>query len=187
MAYLDALNWLVDTLAATRIVPRQTGALAAALEIGGTVNITGTTTISGPTTISGTLTTTGAVSSGGAVTSDRLPTVNLAAPTQALTAAMSGQTFVAAVDAAFTLPAASVGNGVNFRIITGVASAGTGVTIVRAGADTINTNVSPTGVAITGATTITNTGATDVVGDQQWLVSDGVSVWRGINVQGVWA
>jgi len=125
----------------------------------------------------------------GAVTGDvtgsatRLPAVNLAAATQALTIAHSGQTFVGAVDAVFTLPLASVGAGVYYHFVTGVASAGTGlrITAVTPG------EIFGAGVDTGAAGSITNSGATDVVGDCITLVSDGVDQWIGINVRGTWA
>jgi hypothetical protein len=178
MSYFDAINWAVETLSAKRIVPLPTGSSSTpTLELAGTVNLTGTTTISGALTTTSTL----------SPTSTKEPAVNLAHAGGALTAAQSGQTFVGVVDAAYTLPLASVGNGVHFKIMCGALSVGTGLTITRAGSDTIESRVSATGAVLAGKTTITNSGATDVVGDMQWLISDGVSAWRCIGVIGTWA
>src|SRR6266480_5735811 len=158
MPYYDAINWAVETLSAKRIVALPTGSSAAP-----TLELAGVTTLSGTTTISGTLNTTGAV------TSSRLPTVNLAAATQGLTAAQSGQTFVGAVDAVFTLPAAAtVGAGIHYYIVTGVASGGTGLRCTANAADTLFA----AGVTTGAGGNITNSGATDVNGDGVHLVSD---------------
>lgn len=124
---------------------------------------------------------TGAITMTGAV---RQPAVNLAAASQTLTAAQSGQTFVGVVDAAFTLPAAAtVGAGVHYYIVTGVASAGTGLTVVANAAD----DIFAAGVDTAAGGTITNSGASDVIGDNLHLVSDGVSRWVGVSARGTWA
>ena len=119
----------------------------------------------------------------------KLGALNLAVATpKVLSASESGQAFVGVVDCAFTLPtAAAAGAGAHYHIITGVASAGTGVTVTRAGSDTIDGRVSPTGATITDATVLTNTPGTDVKGDSVWLLSDGVSKWHMIGITGVWA
>lgn len=146
-----------------------------------------TITASGAITASGGVT--GAVTGTVTGSASKFAGVNLAVATpKVLTAAESGQVFVGVVDCAFTLPsAATAGNGAHYHIITGVASAGAGVTVVRAGSDTIDGRVSPTGATITAAATLTNTAGTDVKGDSVWLVSDGVSKWTMIGITGVWA
>ena len=111
------------------------------------------------------------------------PAVNLAAATQTLTAAQSGQTFVGAVDAVFTLPLASVAAGINYTFVTGVASAGTGLRV---------TAVTPSelfgaGVDTAAAGSLTNSGATDVIGDSITIVSDGGVQWIVISARGTWA
>jgi hypothetical protein len=114
--------------------------------------------------------------------------VNIAAPSQALLAVNSGDVYIAVVDGAFTLPLAAAAPGAEFTIITGVASGGTGVTILRAGADVMNAKTLPAGgTAITGATTITNTGASDVVWDRMTMKSDGVAGWYAVEQSGIWA
>ena len=68
-------------------------------------------------------------------------TVNLAAPTQTLTAAQSGEKFVGAVDAVFTLPAASAATeGVWYEFETGALSVGVGLSISPAAVDHIRGN-----------------------------------------------
>ncbi len=114
----------------------------------------------------------------------RLAAVNSAAATQTLTAAQSGQTFVGAVDAVFTLPAtATVGAGVHYHIVTGVASAGTGLRVTANAAD----DIFAAGVDTAAGGSITNSGATDVIGDHVTLVSTGAGRWVGINSRGTWA
>lgn len=116
------------------------------------------------------------------------PAVNLAAPTQALLAVNSGDIYVAAVDAAFTLPLAKAAPGAEFTIITGAASAGAGVTILRAGSDLMNAKTLPAGgTAITGAALLTNTPASDVVWDRITLKSDGNINWYAVEQSGIWA
>ena len=120
--------------------------------------------------------------------------VTLSAATQTLKAAQSGQMFVAAVDAVFTLPLASTMPGGTFTIVTGAASSGTGVVVTAAAGDIITAKTFPgnaTGVsvAITTATggSITNTGASDVVWDRVTLRSDGVTHWYAVEQSGIWA
>jgi hypothetical protein len=122
---------------------------------------------------------------------DQTPVV-VAAPSQTLTAAMAGATLIGVVDAAFILPLAADMPGKAFTFITGAVSGGTGLTITRAGADTINMKTFPgnaTGVtvAITAATVVTNAGASDVVWDMVTLVSDGVNRWIAVSQVGIWA
>lgn len=155
--------------------------------------------VSKAATVTGTLTASGGVTGNitGNVTGNvtgsatKMAGVNLAVATpKIVTAAESGQVFVGVVDCAFTLPtAAAAGNGAYYTFITGVASAGTGLTITRSGSDTIDgvTGSSLTPTAITNATSLTNSGASDVKGDYVTLVSDGVSKWLMINVVGTWA
>lgn len=131
-----------------------------------------------------TYSTAGAIIQSGAVTSSRQPAVNLAAASQTLTAAQSGQTFVGVVDAVFTLPAAAtVGAGVHYYIVTGVASGGTGLVVTANGAD----DIFAAGVDTAAGGSITNSGATDAIGDNVHLVSDGVSRWVGVSARGTWA
>lgn len=99
-----------------------------------------------------------------------------AGPTSgALTAAMSGRLCIGVVDAAYTLPAPTAG--VWYTIVTGVASAGTGLAITATAAVIQGKTTSAGTVAITNATTITNSGASDVVGDYVTIRSDGTNWW----------
>jgi len=119
-----------------------------------------------------------------ATTALELPST--AGPTSgALTAAMSGRLCIAVVDAVYTLPAPTAG--VWYTIWTGVASVGTGV-VVTATSTLIQAKVSnaAAAAAITDATSITNTGATDIVGDQVTIRSDGTR-WFVTSQSGTWA
>jgi hypothetical protein len=110
--------------------------------------------------------------------------VNLAAATQALTAAMSGQKFVGAVDAVFTLPAAAVAlTGVWYEFETGALSVGVGLSISPAAADHIRGN----GLTSTDDKDLINTGATDVLGDFVRIYCDGVDGWVIDAIIGIWA
>lgn len=105
-----------------------------------------------------------------------------------LTSADAGKTFVCVVDAAFTLPLTTTCSGARIGFLVGVASAGAGVVLTANGADTLNAKTTSAGTtAITGAATLTNTPATDVVWDRMELVSDGVSKWIAVAQSGVWA
>ena len=102
--------------------------------------------------------------------------VDTAGPTSgALTTAMSGRLCIGVVDAAYTLPAPTAG--VWYTIITGVASAGTGLTITATGPFIQGKTTAAGTTAITDATTLTNSGASDVVGDYVILRSNGTSWW----------
>ncbi len=110
--------------------------------------------------------------------------VNLAAVTQALTAAQSGEKFVGAVDAVFTLPAAAAGTaGVWYEFETGAVSAGTGLSISPAAADHIRGN----GLTSVDNKDLINSGATDRLGDSVRLYCDGVDGWVIEAVIGTWA
>ena len=110
--------------------------------------------------------------------------LNLAAATQALTAAQSGEKFVGAVDAVFTLPAAAAGTaGVWYEFETGALSAGTGLSISPAAADHIRGN----GLTSTDDKDLINTGATDRLGDSVRIYCDGVDGWVIETVVGTWA
>jgi hypothetical protein len=112
-----------------------------------------------------------------------LPTT--AGPTSgALTAAMSGRLCIGVVDAVFTLPAPTAG--VWYTIVTGVASAGTGLAITATSTLIQGKTTSAGTTAITNATTITNSGATDVVGDYITIRSDGTK-WYVVGQSGTYA
>ncbi len=131
-------------------------------------------------TISGTVAFTGAVTASGGL--------KTAATTAASGATVAGQLYVGVVDAAFTLPLAASNPGAIITIVTGVASAGTGLTIAPTGSDKIQAMTKASGgTALTDKTTVTNSGASDVVGDCMVLQSDGVSNWRAISIIGTWA
>lgn len=111
-------------------------------------------------------------------------TVNLAAATQALTAAQSGQKFVGAVDAVFTLPAAAAGTkGAWYEFECGALSSGTGLSISPAAADHIRGN----GLTAVDDKDLINSGATDRLGDMVRLYCDGVDGWVIEAVLGTWA
>lgn len=113
--------------------------------------------------------------------------VNLAAPTQTLTAAQSGQCFVGAVDAVFTLPASSAATkGVVYEFETGALSSGTGLSISPDAADAIAGN----GLTATLDKDLINTGATDRLGDSVRIYCTGVAgatAWWIESIIGTWA
>lgn len=110
--------------------------------------------------------------------------VNLAAATQTLTADQSGERFVGAVDAVFTLPAASSSTkGVWYEFETGALSSGTGLSISPAAADHIRGN----GLTSTDNKDLINTGATDRLGDSVTLYCDGADGWVITQIIGTWA
>lgn len=109
--------------------------------------------------------------------------VNLAAATQALTADQSGQTFVGAVDAVFTLPAAGAGTkGVFYTLICGALSTGVGLSASPAAADAVVGN----GLTAVVDKDLINTGATDRLGDSVTILCDGVQ-WVITAIIGTWA
>ena len=110
--------------------------------------------------------------------------VNLAAATQTLTAAMSGEKFVGAVDAVFTLPAAAAGTkGVWYEFECGAVSAGTGLSISPNASDHIRGN----GLTSTDDKDLINSGATDRLGDSVRLYCDGAEGWVIEEIIGTWA
>ena len=117
----------------------------------------------------------------------RIRKVNAAAATQALTAGQSGEKFVGAVDAVFTLPAAAAALlGVFFEFQCGAVSAGTGLSISPAAADGIG------GYGLTSVVNkdLINTGATDVLGDLiriRCTGATGTGAWVIEDVRGIWS
>jgi len=110
--------------------------------------------------------------------------VNLAAATAALTAAQSGERFVGAVDAVFTLPAAAAATkGVWYEFETGALSVGTGLSISPAAADHIRGN----GLTSVDDKDLINTGSGDRLGDSVRIYCDGVDGWVIDAVIGTWA
>lgn len=109
--------------------------------------------------------------------------VNLAAATQALTAEQSGQRFVGAVDAVFTLPAAGAATkGVQYEFECGALSVGTGLSVSPAAADAIAGN----GLTAVANKDLVNTGASDRLGDSATIYCDGVQ-WVIASIIGTWA
>jgi len=110
--------------------------------------------------------------------------VNLAAATQALDASHSGQKFVGAEDAVFTLPAAAAGTkGVWYEFETGALSTGVGLSISPAAADHIRGN----GLTSTDNKDLINSGASDRLGDMVKIYCDGVDGWVIEAIIGTWA
>lgn len=110
--------------------------------------------------------------------------INLAAASQTLTAAQSGQRFVGAVDAVFTLPAASsTTKGVWYEFECGALSTGTGLSISPAASDHIRGN----GLTAVDDKDLINSGATDRLGDSVRLYCDGVDGWVIAAIIGTWA
>lgn len=116
-----------------------------------------------------------------------LRTVNLAAATQTLTAAQSGQKFVGAVDAVFTLPAAAAATlGVWYEFETGAVSSGTGLSISPVAADAVAGN----GLTSVVNKDLINSGASDRLGDSVRMYCTGVSgtnAWVIDSIIGTWA
>lgn len=127
------------------------------------------------------------VTLGGIQLSGNRRKVNLAAATQDLTAAQSGEHFVAAVDAVFTLPASGADTkGVEYEFSCGALSTGTGLSISPAAADAIGGN----GLTVVVDKDIINTGATDRLGDYVKIVctgETGATAWRIVGIIGTWA
>ena len=110
--------------------------------------------------------------------------VNLAAATQTLTAAQSGEKFVGAVDAVFTLPAAAAATkGLWYEFECGALSVGTGLSVSPAAADHIRGN----GLTSTDDKDLINSGATDRLGDSVRIYCDGVDGWVIEEIIGTWA
>lgn len=110
--------------------------------------------------------------------------VNLAAATQTLTAAQSGQKFVGVADAVFSLPAAAAATkGVWYEFETGALSAGVGLSIDPAAADHIRGN----GLTSVDNKDLINSGATDRLGDSVRIYCDGVDGWVIEAIIGTWA
>lgn len=115
-------------------------------------------------------------------------TINLAAGTQALTIAQSGQKFVGAVDAVFTLPSAADAGmaGVWYEFECGAVSAGVGLSISPAAADAIGGN----GLTVTVDKDLINSGASDRLGDMVRIYCTGVAgatAWRVEAIVGTFA
>lgn len=110
--------------------------------------------------------------------------VNLAAATQILTALQSGQKFVGAVDAVFTLPAAAAGTkGVWYEFECGSLSTGTGLSISPNASDNVRGN----GLTALDDKDLINSGASDRLGDSVRIYCDGVDGWVIETIVGTWA
>lgn len=110
--------------------------------------------------------------------------VNLAAASQVLTAAQSGELFVGAVDAVFTLPAAGAGTkGVFYEFECGALSVGTGLSISPNAADHIRGN----GLTAVDDKDLINSGGSDRLGDYVRIYCDGVDGWVIQSILGTWA
>lgn len=115
---------------------------------------------------------------------NQLRVVNLAAPTQALTAAQSGQKFVGAADAVFTLPAASAATkGVWYEVEVGVLAGAVGISLSPAAADHIRGN----GLTAVDNKDLINPVASDRLGDMVRVYCDGVDGWVIDAIIGTWA
>jgi hypothetical protein len=110
--------------------------------------------------------------------------VNLAAASQTLDATQSGQKFVGAVDAVFTLPAAAAGTkGVWYDFECGAVSSGTGLSLSPNASDHIRGN----GLTSTDNKDLINSGASDRLGDMARIYCDGVDGWVIEAIIGTWA
>jgi hypothetical protein len=110
--------------------------------------------------------------------------------TKQITNADSGYVYIAAKDSAtqtFTLPAASRA-GLHYTFVCG--HAGGEMKIVGPATDVIKVltaGASGTSLVVAANTGIKNTAATNVVGDNITLVSDGTQIWYGISQNGIFA
>lgn len=113
--------------------------------------------------------------------------VNLAAGTQTLKASQSGEHFLAAVDAVFTLPASAPAlKGVTYSFECGALSTGVGLSISPAAADAIGGN----GLTVVVDKDLINSGASDRLGDQVEIYctgETGATAWRVTRIIGTWA
>ena len=110
--------------------------------------------------------------------------------TKQLTTSDSGYVYIAAKDSAtqtFTLPSASLA-GLHYTFVCG--NAGGEMKIVGPSSDTIKVltaGASGTSLVVAADTGVKNTAATNVVGDNITLVSDGTQIWYGISQNGIFA
>jgi hypothetical protein len=110
--------------------------------------------------------------------------------TKQITNADSGYVYIAAKDSAtqtFTLPSASLA-GLHYTFVCG--HAGGEMKIVGPSSDVIKVltaGASGTSLVVAANTGIKNTAATNVVGDNITLVSDGTQIWYGISQNGIFA
>ena len=110
--------------------------------------------------------------------------------TKQLTTSDSGYVYIAAKDSAtqtFTLPSASLA-GLHYTFVCG--NDGGEMKIVGPSSDVIKVltaGASGTSLVVAANTGIKNTAATNVVGDNITLVSDGTQIWYGISQNGIFA
>ena len=110
--------------------------------------------------------------------------------TKQLTTSDSGYVYIAAKSSAtqtFTLPSASLA-GLHYTFVCG--NAGGEMKIVGPSSDVIKVltaGASGTSLVVAANTGIKNTAATNVVGDNITLVSDGHQIWYGISQNGIFA
>ena len=110
--------------------------------------------------------------------------------TKQITNADSGYVYIAAKDSAtqtFTLPSASLA-GLHYTFVCGNASGemkivGPSSNVIKV----LTAGASGTSLVVAANTGIKNTAATNVVGDNITLVSDGTQIWYGISQNGIFA
>ena len=119
-----------------------------------------------------------------------IPIYSASDATKQLTTSDSGYVYIAAKDSAtqtFTLPSASLA-GLHYTFVCG--NAGGEMKIVGPSSDTIKVltaGASGTSLVVAADTGVKNTAATNVVGDNITLVSDGTQIWYGISQNGIFA
>ncbi len=179
-----------DTGSATNLTinAKGTGTIGIGTVSTGAVTITPATTIGGTLGVSG-VTTLATTTINGTLVSKRGVSIVPLVGSTTLTTALSDTVYIAASttqEQTFTLPSA-LNAGLVFTFIA--ASAGGAISVVPAGSDTISIKASEGGASVVtaGGIGITNTAATNVVGDHITLVSDGVSQWHMISQSGIWA
>lgn len=111
--------------------------------------------------------------------------VNLAAVTQTLTVAQSGEKFVGVADAVFTLPEAADENiiGVTYEFECGDAGGSVGISI-SPGA---TTHIRGNGLTSVNDKDLINTAATDRLGDMVRVYADSSANWVIDAIIGTWA
>lgn len=123
----------------------------------------------------------------GAVATGYRQKVNLAAASQTLKASQSGEHFLAAVDAVFTLPVSAPAlKGVRYSFECGALSVGVGMSISPAAADAIGGN----GLTVVVNKDLINTAATDRLGDRVEIYctgETGATAWRIASIIGTFA
>jgi len=150
-------------------------------------------TVAGAKTFTGSNAFSGAVAFTGTVAGLRQSVSVTLADTIAITAAMSGTTFIATKTTAtqvFTLPAAATA-GLVYTFVAGAGSAGGEIRIgVQTGDNIVGkTSGAQDGTALVSTVTtglLLNTAAGNVAGDGTTLVSDGITTWYMVGPTGAW-